>query len=123
MTSKRLLLIDNNNDYTTLVELFLQINTDWEIIIALDGKEGIAKARQEQPDLILLDIVMPNLDGTGVYKMLKSQTATHRIPIIFLTAMMGVETLIRSQVDADVEVITKPMDLTVLKNQISHLFN
>ena len=123
MTFKRLLLIDDNDDYTTLVEFFLQQDTDWEIIIALNGKEGIAEARQKQPDLILLDIVMPNLDGISVYKILKSQRATSSIPIIFLTAMMGVEEMVRSQVNADVEVITKPMDLTVLKNLISDLYN
>ena len=116
-------MIDDNDDFITLVKLFLELDTDWKIITALDGKSGIAKARLEQPDLILVDVVMPYLDGIAVYQMLKSEKATCSIPVIFLTAMIEMEKVIQSQVNKDVEVITKPMGIISLKNQINDLFN
>ncbi|VEP12269.1 Response regulator receiver protein (fragment) [Hyella patelloides LEGE 07179] len=123
MTSRSLLLIDDNDDYTTLVKLVLEQDNNWRIITASTVKEGIAKAQLEKLDLILLDIVMPNLDGIAVYKMLKSKQATCSIPIIFLTAMIGMEKMVQSQVDADVEVMTKPMSIIILKNQITDRYN
>ena len=81
VTPRSLLVIDDNDNFIILVKLFLELDTDWKIITALDGKEGIAKARLEQPDLILLDVAMPRLDGIAVYKMLKSERATRSIPI------------------------------------------
>ena len=123
MTSRSLLLIDNNDDYATLVKFFWEESTDWEITTALDGKEGIAKAQREQPDLILLDLAMPSLDGVAVYKMLNSDRSTRCIPTVLLTAMVGIEQMVCFEVNDNVEVITKPMDLTVLKNQISDLYD
>ena len=121
VTPLSLLVIDDNDDFITLVKLFLELDTDWKIITALDGKEGIAKARLEQPDLILLDVKMPRIDGIAVYKMLKSERATRSIPTVFLTAMIGMEKAVRSQVNADVEVITKPMSIILLKDRITDL--
>ena len=123
VTPKSLLVIDDNDDFITLVKLFLELDTDWKIITALNGKEGIAKARLEQPDLILLDVAMPKLDGIAVYKMLKSERATRSIITVFLTAMIGMEKVVQSQVNADVEVITKPMNITILKERIAELYN
>ena len=119
MTSRSLLVIDDNDDFITLVKFFLERDTDWKIITALDGKEGIAKARLLQPDLILLDVRMPKLDGVAVYKILKSERATRSIPTVFITAMIGMEEVVRSQVNADVEVITKSIGIISLKNQIT----
>ena len=121
VTPRSLLVIDDNDNFIILVKLFLELDTDWKIITALDGKEGIAKARLEQPDLILLDVAMPRLDGIAVYKMLKSERATRSIPIVFLTAMIGMEKVVQSQVDTDVEVITKPMSIIFLKDRITDL--
>ena len=123
MSSQSLLLIDDNDDFITLVKLFLEFETDWRIITALDGKEGITKAQKLQPDLILLDVVMPNIDGIAVYKILKSHQSTRSIPTIFFTAMLGMEKAIQSEVNADVEVITKPMSIIFLKEQIIDLYN
>ena len=123
MSSRSLLVIDDNEDFITLVQFFLEQDTDWKIITALDSKEGIAKARLEQPDLILLDVKMPGLDGVAVYKILKSDLATRSIPTVFLTAMVGMEKIIQREVNADVEVITKPIGIIFLKNQITDLYN
>ena len=123
MTSITLLVIDDNNDFVSLLKLFLELSTDWKIITALNGIEGIAKARREQPDLILLDVAMPVLSGIAVYEMLKCDLATCSLPTIFLTAMVGVEKIVRLEVSEDVEVITKPIDLAILKHQIGNLYD
>lgn len=123
ITSRSLLVIDDNDDFITLVKLFLELDTDWKIITALDGKEGITKARLSQPDLILIDVVMPDLDGIGVYQILKSDSATCSIPAILFTAMLGAKKKVQSEVGEDVEVITKPIGIISLKNQINDLFN
>ena len=123
MSFQSLLLIDDNDDFITLVKLFLEFETDWRIITALDGKEGITKAQKLQPDLILLDMAMPILDGIAVYKMLKSNRATHSIPTVFLTAMIGMEKVVQSRVNIDVEVITKPMNIMLLENRIIDLYD
>ena len=115
-------MIDNNNDFITLVKVFLELDTDWKIITASDGKEGIIKARLEQPDLILLDVAIPEMDGITIYKMLKSERATRSIPTVFLTAMIGMEKMVGAQVNTDVEVITKPMSIIALKKQITDLY-
>ena len=123
VTPRSLLVIDDNDDFITLVKFFLERDTDWKIITAKNGKEGIAKARLEQPDLILIDVLMPGLDGIGVYQILKSEKATRSIPAILFTAMLGAKKKVQSEVGEDVEVITKPMGIVCLKNQINDLFN
>ena len=122
MSFKSLLVIDDNNDFITLVKLFLEFDTDWKIFTASDSREGIAKAQKFQPDLILLDVAMPYLDGIAVYKILKSNQATRSIPTIFLTAMIGIEKAVQSKVDADAKVITKPIGIISLKKQITDLY-
>ena len=66
---------------------------------------------------------MPKLDGIAVYKMLKSERATRSIPTVFLTAMIGMDKMVKSQVNTDVEVITKPMSIILLKDLITDLDN
>ncbi|WP_019507791.1 response regulator [Pleurocapsa sp. PCC 7319] len=122
MSSRSLLVIDDNDDFITLVKLSLELDTDWKIFTALDGREGIVKAQKLQPDLILLDVAMPHLDGIAVYKILKSNQATRSIPTIFLTAMIGIEKAVQLEVNADVEVITKPMSIVLLQEQIIDLY-
>ena len=100
VSSKSLLLIDDNDDSITLVKLFLEFDTDWKIFTALDSRGEIVKAQKFQPDLILLDVAMPYLDGIATYKILKSNRATRPIPTIFLTAMLGMKKEVQSQVYA-----------------------
>ena len=87
MANKRLLVIDDNEDSRILVKFALEMNQKWQVATAKDGIEGITKAETERPDVILLDFIMPNLDGLSVYEVLKSNLFTCSIPIIFVTAM------------------------------------
>ena len=119
MTNTTLLIIDDCQDSNELVKFVLERSTDWKIITALNAREGIVRAQLSQPSLILLDVAMPNLDGFDVYKILKSDTNTRSIPIIFTTAMVGVDEKIRRQISRDLKVISKPFNVRLLKTQIT----
>lgn len=123
MKLKSLLIIDDNDDYNTLVKIVLELNTGWKIITASKGKEGITKAKLQQPDVILLDMVMPELNGLDVYKLLKSNWSTCSIPIIFLTAMVMTKEIINSQITEDVQIIIKPFDIMELENEVIQVYN
>ena len=118
MASKQLLLIDDNEDNQLLVKFALETYTDWNIIIASDGIEGITKAESERPDVILLDYIMPDLDGLAVYEILKSNLFTCSIPIIFMTAMVQSKILNRLENTMAEGIITKPFDSLNLHSQI-----
>ena len=119
MTDITLLIIDDCHDSNQLVKFVLERDTDWKIITALNGERGVAQARLNRPNIILLDVAMPNLDGFDVYKLLKSDVNTRSIPVIFTTAMVGVEEKIRRQIAGEVKTIAKPYNIRLLKTQIS----
>jgi|GEM_PF-6218528 len=113
-----ILVIDNDYIFSTLVKLVLEQVTNWKILTALDSKEGIALAKLYQPSAILLDIVLPNLNGLEIYYLLKSQPNTCFIPIIVTTAMAEIKEILADRVFEDIEVIIKPFDLMTLKSQV-----
>lgn len=118
MVIQNLLLIDDDNSCNSLVKFVLEQDTDWQILTTTDGQEGIAKAQLEQPDIILLDIMMPNVNGLDVYKTLKSDSYTSNIPIIFITAMTPIAPILQSQITEEVDVIIKPFDVIELADLI-----
>lgn len=86
MTRKaKILLIDDHRTVLRLLDAILKLR-GYDLLYAENGQQGMALARQEQPDLILLDIMMPEIDGFKVCQYLKGQTETAAIPVVFLTA-------------------------------------
>ncbi len=83
---KKILVVDDEPGVVKSVSASLKSN-GYEVISAASGKEGIKKAREHQPDLIIMDILMPNLSGGDAVRFLKSDITTKHIPIIFLTAV------------------------------------
>ncbi|MDD5218610.1 MAG: response regulator [Candidatus Omnitrophica bacterium] len=82
---RKVLFIEDEPDQVAVVQARLKKN-GYEVITALDGEEGLIKARQEKPDLILLDVIMPKMDGREVCRRLKSNPATQASPVIAITA-------------------------------------
>ncbi len=119
MAYKKILVIDDNDDYTALIKLVLEAETDWQIATASSGKEAIVLANYIQPDAILLDIVMPDLNGLDVYRLLKSSLTTYFIPIIFMTAMVPFAEILELQITESVKIVTKPMNIDQLQSLIS----
>lgn len=83
---KKILVVDDEQEIVELVRARLETN-GYRVISAFDGKEGVEKAKQEKPDLILMDISMPRMMGGEAAKLLKADAATKHIPIMFLTAV------------------------------------
>lgn len=82
---KKILLIEDELDQIELVKIRLE-TSGFEFISALDGQEGLKKAKEEKPDLILLDIIMPKMDGYQVCAYLKDDLQTKDIPVIMFSA-------------------------------------
>jgi two-component system, OmpR family, alkaline phosphatase synthesis response regulator PhoP len=86
MTTKRILIIDDEYDIRAVAQLTLKTVAGWEVLIAASGAEGLTKAANEQPDVILLDVMMPDMDGIETFRALQANPATQSIPVILMTA-------------------------------------
>ncbi|MEB3831347.1 response regulator [Phormidium sp. CCY1219] len=86
MSSKRILVIDDEDDIREVAQLSLEMVGGWEVLTASSGNDGIKLAQAEQPDAILLDVMMPDMDGPATFKKLKAHPRTENIPVILLTA-------------------------------------
>lgn len=115
----RILIVDDEGDFIELVK-FRLANLNCEFLIANDGVHALSEARQHKPDLILLDILLPDLDGLSVCEILKRQPNTKKIPIIFMSALSGDVTKRTAAMHAE-DFFTKPLDLNRLEKRISEL--
>ncbi len=87
---KSILVVDDEPEQLLMVESLLK-ERGYTVVVASDGEEGLKKALQVRPDLILLDIMMPRMDGTETASRLKNDPRTKNIPIFFLTAVIAAE--------------------------------
>ena len=119
---KKILLVDDEQDMVYVVKIRLEVD-GFTVVTAGDGQEGLDKARQENPDLIILDLMLPKLDGYKVCRMLKFDEKYRNIPVILYTAR-GQETdeKLGYEVGADAY-ITKPFDPQKLLAKIHELLN
>ena len=86
MTVRKVLVVEDQLDIQKLIQMSLRLRGVGEVVVAGDGEECLAVVDQVKPDLILLDVSMPNLDGYETCRRLKSDPTTRSIPVIFLTA-------------------------------------
>lgn len=86
MSATHILLIDDERDIRAVVAFCLRKTAGWQVSSASGGAEGLAIAHAEQPDAILLDVMMPDLDGPATLRRLQADAQTREIPVIFLTA-------------------------------------
>jgi CheY-like chemotaxis protein len=86
VSSKRILVVDNEPSIQEVAQICLETVAGWEVTLASSGLEGIATALREQPDAILLDVMMPDMDGLATFSQLQANPATRSIPVILLTA-------------------------------------
>jgi len=117
---RRILLVEDNEMNRDMLVRRLQ-RSGYEVVTAVDGREALAKARTEAPDLVLMDLSLPEIDGWETARRLKADDATRRLPIIALTAhvMAGDrEKAIEAGCD---EFETKPIDFARLTAKIEAL--
>ncbi|MGD1863192.1 MAG: response regulator [Phormidesmis sp.] len=119
MLSKQILMIDDESDIQTVARIGLTIVGGWQVLTANSGREGIAQAKSHVLDAILLDVMMPDMDGVATLKALKADISTQSIPIIFLTAKSRAINRKELYALGAQGVIHKPFDPTTLSSQIS----
>jgi CheY-like chemotaxis protein len=83
---KKVLIVDDEDDIREVAQLSLEMMAGWEVVCARSGQEALETAAREQPDAILLDVMMPGMDGPTTVRRLQEQPATASIPVILLTA-------------------------------------
>lgn len=86
MASKQILVIDDEDDIRQLIQTCLEIMGGWEVLTATSGNQGLFLAQSSQPDAILLDVMMPDMDGLTTFQKLQANQITKHIPVILLTA-------------------------------------
>lgn len=121
MTTKRILIIDDEHDIRAVAQLTLKTIGGWNVLSASSGYQGLDKAAEEQPDAILLDVMMPDMDGIETFCALKANPATQSIPVILMTAKVQAAEQ-RRFAELDVAgIITKPFKAIKLPEQIAQI--
>lgn len=115
--SKKILVVDDETELLKAISILLK-TSGYEVIAAQDGQEGLEKAKSLSPDLIVLDILMPKMDGYEVCRLLKFDEKYKSIPIIMLTAkVQDIDKAMGKKVGAD-DYITKPFETQDLVDKI-----
>jgi len=133
-TKTHILVVDDNRSVVRIIQVLLQ-KEGFEVLTAFDGLEGLQKAQEEKPDLIILDIVMPRLDGYEVCRLLQDDPDTAAIPVLILTVKgqvddpdigdQALETGIRERMDGyeagAIEFLSKPIKAKELLDRVKTL--
>ena len=120
MGKDKILIIDDEPDIVETLTFMLEAR-NYDVISAYDGAEGLVKVKSEKPDVALLDIMMPGMDGYAVCNKLKSSNDTKRLPIIMLTAKGENEAVIKAHKSGADDYIVKPFSLPTLVNKLNKL--
>jgi CheY-like chemotaxis protein len=115
----RILLVDDEDDIRTVARMSLERVAGWTVLTASSGAEGCAVAAAEQPDAIVLDVMMPGQDGPATLTQLREDPATASIPVVFLTAKVQVAERERLQAMGALGVVAKPFDPMTLATELA----
>jgi len=118
MTIRKILIVDDDEHIRSVSALAASRIGAWEVALAATGEEALDRARSEQPDVILLDVMMPGTDGPATLAMLRGLPATRKIPVIFLTANVQKHDVERYEALGALGVIRKPFDVLTLADDI-----
>ena len=116
---KRILIIDDDDDIREVAALTLEMVAGWNVLTANSGTHGIQRAQEEKPDAILLDVMMPGMDGPTTFQELQKIPETAKIPVILLTAKVQGADQKRFAGLGVAGVLFKPFDPLTLAQQMS----
>ncbi len=126
MSGKKILLVDDDADFVEATKLILE-SKSYDVVVSYDGKEGLKKVQTEEPNLIILDVMMPEIDGYEVCAKLKSDARFKHIPVLLLTAVGEAISTTKytkemgMKIEAD-DYIPKPVELNELVERVENLF-
>ena len=117
----RILVVDDDEDILAVIRMTLQLHGSYEVEVCLSGREAIALVPQFEPDLILLDVMMPEMDGPMTLEALRGDPRTAATPVVFMTAKT-----MRNETERYIElgatgVVAKPFDPRTLADQIEKI--
>ncbi|MEA5564581.1 MULTISPECIES: response regulator [unclassified Anabaena] len=119
MKTKRILVVDNEQYIQEVAKVCLETVAGWEVVTASSGQEGINQAETYQPDAILLDVMMPDMDGIATFEKLQANPATKAIPVILLTAKIQASDRRRYSQLGMITAIAKPFNPLELAGQVA----
>ena len=119
MANKRILIVDDEDDIREVAALSLETIAGYEVLSANSGKAAVEIAHAEQPDAILLDVMMPDMDGPRTLETLRAQVSTAHIPVVFLTAKVQPSERARFANMGAKAVLSKPFDPLTLASELA----
>jgi len=119
--SKKILVVDDEDDILHFLELVLE-EKGYDVITASGGHEALTRAQMDKPDLVLLDIMMPQMDGWEVLKLLRVDEETTRIPVAMLSARIEAKDRVQGLQEGAIDYICKPFSLQELFEKIDAIF-
>lgn len=117
MANKKILVVDDEVDFIEAVKARLEA-VGYDVVSATNGKDGIAKAKKEQPALILLDLVMPRTNGFEALSKLKTDPATANIPVVIITAKNDTEYILDAGKLGAADYLMKPVSMHTMLEHI-----
>lgn len=120
--SRKILVVDDEQDLLDLMEIILGAE-GYHVVKAVNGKDALDKVDRERPDLVLLDVMMPIMDGWQVLKTLKQSETFKHIPIVMVTAKIGVEDKMKGIQEGAADYICKPFAPKEVVNRLKALLN
>jgi CheY-like chemotaxis protein len=123
MPIREILLVDDEADIRTIAWISLTRIGGWNARVASSGAEALAMAREQRPDLVLLDVMMPELDGPETLRRLRAMPGRSDVPVIFLTAKAMAHDDVRLRGLGAVGVLTKPFDPLTLPQQVQAILD
>ncbi|HEY9834357.1 MAG TPA: response regulator [Stenomitos sp.] len=121
MLSKRILVIDDEDVIQEVVQGCFEDVAGWEVLLASSGQEGLEQVVAEQPDAIVLDEMMPGMDGIAFLKQLRANDDTPSIPVVLLTAKVDLADPQLLQELGVVDAIAKPFDAIALVERVAEV--
>src|SRR5688500_19369225 len=122
MNKKKILIVDDEDDILHFLELVLR-EKGYDVATASGGHEALTKAQLERPDLVLLDIMMPQMDGWEVLKLLRVDEATAQIPVAMVSARTDPKDRVQGLQEGAVDYICKPFALEDLLAKVDAIFS
>lgn len=117
----KVLIIDDEEDIRSIASMSLDLLGHMAVVEAEDGEQGVSKAAEHKPDVILLDMMMPVLDGPATLAKLREHPETKSIPVIFLTARAMTSEVEKLKTMGATGILTKPFDPTTLASQVKQM--
>ena len=118
-----LLYVDDDDDIREIVELALGLDGSIRVTSSPGGEQALAEMREQRPDLVVLDVMMPGMDGPAMFDRMRADPQLQNIPVIFMTAKANPQEVARFRDLSAIGVIAKPFDPMALGAQVRALWN